>query len=482
MTDELFDDPDDEQSEPKELSESEERERRYEAEAATKLTNVGGLNEPLTKIDKHKILATVAGVVLLAVGGGVAWAKTRAAEPRSEREVIRRDSKPLPTPEWAKGASKAPVEPDEYDKVDPKDPAFTTPITAQPAKTQEEIEDTCPAEMTIDECVRREQARMTAEGDPKGKGPKYMGSTYAANPQTKAVKGADWEVEDLAPMGYFGGTKSTRQPSLTSVVPQPDVPMSLPSQGLQLPPNLKQALEHAAQGQSSDPDDVKEEFASRPGTLDSEDDERELAECELTAGTVIHVANLSAINTDVPAKSAVTACVTQTVYCGPDNQHVAVPPGSCFTASANARVSYGDERIQLCMEQLKRPPSRSKPNGSVTPVKCWAAADITGMIGWDGEVDNHWDKLIAGVALSTFLSLGTTSAAGSQEGFAPTIAQKAAGQAGQQLNQAGQRIVQRDLARKPTITRKMLQSGTVVVTENKPIQPWVARKARRRTW
>jgi len=134
------------------------------------------------------------------------------------------------------------------------------------------------------------------------------------------------------------------------------------------------------------------------------------------------------------------------------------------------------------MEQLRRPPSAGKPNGSVLPVKCWAAADITGMVGWAGEVDNHWDKLIAGVALSTFLSLGTTSVAGNQEGFAPTIAQRAASNAGTQMNQAGQKIVQRDLQRKPTITRAMLQSGTVVVTENKPMQPWKARKAKRRAW
>lgn len=513
MTTPWFDDDETEETKPEaELSEEEAREKRYQEEAAQKLTRDGGLADPqLDRPRRNLIVGVFLGAVFLLAGGAVLARNLATASTVSERDQLQqRVAKPGRVPDgWDTKVPAAAPPQDAYDAVDPKDPVFTTAVEAhRPAVecpnwySAERCENykrrmqgggsepgddgsDCPAEYSPAECVKFEEMKMRGEGDPQGRGAKYMGSNYAANTSkgSKSAPGSDWEDEGLAPMTYEFSGKS-QHPTLTASAPLGDAPMTVPAQpSLQLPPNLKQALEQAAQQHGDrDGDDVTEAFAARPGVLDSEDDERELAECELTAGTAIHVANLSAINTDVPAKSTVTAQVTQTVYCGADSQHVAIPAGSTFTASANARVSYGDERIQLCMEQLKRPPSRSKPNGSVTPVKCWAAADITGMVGWTGEVDNHWGQLVAGVALSTFLSLGTTSVAGNQEGFAPTIAQRAASNAGQQFNAAGQRIVQRDLQRKPTITRKMLQSGTVIVTENKPITPWVARKAKRRVW
>jgi type IV secretion system protein VirB10 len=256
----------------------------------------------------------------------------------------------------------------------------------------------------------------------------------------------------------------------------------------QIPQGLGEALAKAAQAQGGgeqDGDAIKANFAANSGgNLDSLETERDLGDCELVAGTPISAANIMALNTDVPAKAAIKIAITQTVYCGGQRQHIALPPGSEFTASANARVTYGDNRIQVCADQLRRPPSAGHPNGTLMPIKgCWVAAEIDGTPGWDADVDNHWGQLIAGVALSTVLSLGTSASTGSTEGFAPTIAQGAARQAGSQMNQAGQRIVQRDLMRKPTLTRDMLKHALVIVTTNQPLTPWVAEKVvRLRRW
>lgn len=487
MSDYTFDDEDDD--EKPEPSEEEARAARFAEDGDRKLTHGGGLDDEPPRLSKRLIVGTALTIVL-ALGGGVVWAaKTRGSSQVSERETLRRlDDKPMPVPEVFRNVQDAPQpepEPDdEYSKVDPNDPAFTTPITApQPEPTYDEM--TCPAEYTPSECVELEKRRLAGTPINKVERPRYGTSAAATHARYLANErpGSDYEDEGLAPMGYYGLQKPSGAAYATPSAPTPatDAVMTASTApGLQLPGNLAKALEQAAQQSDRDGDDVKERFAANAQTLDAEGMERELAECELTAGTVIHVANLTAINTDIPAKSSVTAQVTQAVYCGSDEQHVAIPQGSTFTASANSRVSYGDSRIQLCMEQLKRPPSRDKPRGSVLPVQCWAAADITGMIGWDGDVDNHWSQLITGITLSALLSTGTTATAGNQEGFAPTIAQRAASQAGMQFNQAGSRIVQRDLQRKPTIVRSMLQSGTVIVTQNQPVTPWRPRKARRR--
>jgi type IV secretory pathway VirB10-like protein len=242
-----------------------------------------------------------------------------------------------------------------------------------------------------------------------------------------------------------------------------------------------QKLLAAAQngGESSgDADDRKEQFQNRQGIETLGSDEDDLAECDLSAGTPIHGSVLVATNSDVPSGNTVTIQVSKTVYCGADHQYVAIPQGSTFTGEVNSRVGYGDERAQLCMKQLQRPPSAGHPTGSRKKFGCMIVADIQGAAGMQADVDNHWGQLIAGSLLSAVLSIGATVPAGNQTGFAPTVAQNAARGAGTSINQAGQRIVNRELQRKPTLTTEMLENVNVMFTENMELEPWLPRRRR----
>lgn len=244
----------------------------------------------------------------------------------------------------------------------------------------------------------------------------------------------------------------------------------------------------AAQGGGVDIEDRKESFASQRDGIETLDgDEEDVGPCELGAGDPIRGSLLVAINSDVPAQNTVRLQVTQNVYCGGDRQHLAIPQGSTLVGSFNARVGYGDERIQLCFKELKRPASSGHPNGTRKNIGCAVGADIVGAIGIPADVDNHWDKVIGGSLLSALLGMAPSAAAGNQAGFAPTIAQNAAQQAGQTMNQAGQRVVQRELQRKPTLKTEMLEGAVVIFTSNIPLEPWVPRKLarpkqRRITW
>jgi len=429
------------------------------------------------------------------VGGGIAYSATRAKATGAPRTVERRESRAYEAPAHlrnlgmsAEAPAPRPTEPcngtvgDDGVCYPPDDqlPKAVLTAAAQPLPA-----DPCPG-CTPAQAIALEQARMKAAGDPDGRGKAYMGQ-HAANTGSSSGGARGRRDEEsqgdatLAPIGISIGTAKTAQESTTVGATSGSVGLGMPMMpltppgGMQLPPGLKDAIE-AAQGGQGDPDKTKEDFAAKSLQLDSENVPRELGECELTAGDVIHVANLTAINTDVPARATITASVTETVYCGADRQHVAIPAGARFTASANSRVAYGDDRIQVCMDQLRFPPSVDMPNGSIVATDCWAAADVSGMIGWTGEVDNDWPQLLGGIALSTLFSLGTSASAGNQEGWAPTVGQRAAAQAGGQLNAAGQRVTQRELQRKPTIVREALQSGAVIVTRNQPLRPWVGRK------
>jgi type IV secretion system protein VirB10 len=130
------------------------------------------------------------------------------------------------------------------------------------------------------------------------------------------------------------------------------------------------------------------------------------------------------------------------------------------------------------MKQLERPASATSKNGSRKQLGCFVVADIQGAAGIEADVDNHWGAVIGGSLLSAVLSIGASSSMGNQEGFAPTIAQNAAHGAGTSINQAGQRIVSRELMRKPTLTTKILEGVTVMFTKNLQLEPWRPRSSK----
>lgn len=507
MIDEAWPDDDEEtppvtDAESQALADERAREAKY---GAPKLTKGGDLQDE--NFPRIKSGAVLAAKILLCMGalaivGSVVYAKNKPKPPAAERDVMR-IGKPAEMPSEIVGledAAKrqaaidaAKKQADEYDKIDPTAPDFTTAVrTVGPDASEDEIIENCPAGYSLESCKRMAKRGTLGVAAPIAKADSATRSKYLAQYGDEKSRGEEPGDESYTehappPMSVDWGKRqgSAQAPSGTPAFSMPSMAGAHP----QLPPGIGEALAKAVGRQGSaadhgDGDDIKEAFAARTGSLDSKTEERDLGECELTAGTPISAANIMALNTDVPGAASIKVAITQTVYCGGGRQHIAFPAGSEFTATANARVTYGDNRIQVCMNQLRRPPSAGHPNGTVLPIAgCWVAAEMDGTPGWAADVDNHWSQIVAGVALSTVLSLGTTAAAGSQEGFAPTIAQGAARQAGTQMNQAGQKIVQRDLMRKPTLTRDMLQHALVIVTQNQPLVPWVAEKTKRlRRW
>ena len=87
------------------------------------------------------------------------------------------------------------------------------------------------------------------------------------------------------------------------------------------------------------------------------------------------------------------------VYDTVTGQHLLIPQGARLLASYDSMVAWGQERVLLCWSRI------IFPNGSSINLQCMPAADLKGQAGLTDEVDNHWDRLIAAVGLSTVLSL-----------------------------------------------------------------------------
>ena len=98
--------------------------------------------------------------------------------------------------------------------------------------------------------------------------------------------------------------------------------------------------------------------------------------------------------------------------------------------------------------------------------------DLAGYAGFADEVDNHWWRIITGVALGTLLSATAQRSQGDVTGYNPTVPQLWASNAGGAVNQAGQQITQKNLAIQPTITVRPGFSVNVLVTKD-IVQPYV---------
>jgi type IV secretion system protein VirB10 len=189
-----------------------------------------------------------------------------------------------------------------------------------------------------------------------------------------------------------------------------------------------------------------------------------LSPYEVKATTIIPATLITGINSDLPGP--IIAQVREQVFDTVTGQHLLIPQGARLLASYDSMVAWGQERVLMCWNRI------IFPNGSSINLQCMPAADLKGQAGLTDEVDNHWDRLLAAVGLSTVLSLGAQAAAGDPSGYQPNLAQSAARNAAGQINSAGQAVVQRQINIQPTITVRPGFGVNVLVTKDMVLEPY----------
>jgi type IV secretion system protein TrbI len=179
----------------------------------------------------------------------------------------------------------------------------------------------------------------------------------------------------------------------------------------------------------------------------------------MRAGWVIPCALQGTINSDLPGM--VFARVTENVYDSVTGTHLLVPQGATVSGPANSAVAYGQERAQFCWTLLER------DDGVSIDLGCSPAYDRSGSAGIEGEVNNHYGKLITGVVLSAMLGAVTQTVAGDMQNYRPSVTQGFALGAANEFGSAGQQITRRNLNIQPTLTAKA--ASEVVVLLEKPV-------------
>jgi type IV secretory pathway VirB10-like protein len=182
---------------------------------------------------------------------------------------------------------------------------------------------------------------------------------------------------------------------------------------------------------------------------------------EILAGTSIAASLITGLNSDLPGE--VTAQVTENVYDTVTGQILLIPQGSKLIGSYDSVVAFGQSRALLVWQRI------IMPDGSSIQIDNLPATDTAGYAGLSDTVDYHTWTLLKGIALSTLLGVGTATTFGSsQSNLVQAIEQSTE----ESTNQAGQRVVEKDLNIQPTITVRPGWPLNVIVSKDLILRPY----------
>jgi len=189
--------------------------------------------------------------------------------------------------------------------------------------------------------------------------------------------------------------------------------------------------------------------------------ERPASPHQLMAGTVIAASLISGLNSDLPG--FVIAQVTEHVYDSVSGRTLLIPQGSRLIGRYDNVVAFGQDRALVVWQRLIR------PDGSSVLIDNLPATDTSGYAGLADSIDLHTFKLLQGVALATVLGVGTELALGASDNGLVKALQQAAQTAG---NRAGQRLIERQLDVRPTLTVRPGWPLRVIVHKDIVLAPY----------
>jgi type IV secretory pathway VirB10-like protein len=185
---------------------------------------------------------------------------------------------------------------------------------------------------------------------------------------------------------------------------------------------------------------------------------------QVMAGTIIPAALVTGINSDLPGQ--VIANVSEAVYDTATGRHLLIPQGSRLIGRYDSQVAFGQRRVLLVWTRLILPDTSSVALDRLPGI------DPAGYAGLEDGVDWHWDRILAGAALSTLLGIGAELAAPESrtDGSRVVIAGRESAQ--ETVNQVGQEITKRNMSIQSTLTIRPGFPMRVMVSKDLVLRPY----------
>ena len=185
---------------------------------------------------------------------------------------------------------------------------------------------------------------------------------------------------------------------------------------------------------------------------------------QVMAGTIIAAALVTGIKSDLPGD--VIATVTEPVYDSATGEHVLIPQGSRLLGRYNSQVSYGQSRVQVVWQRLILPDTSSFQLDNLV------GSDTAGYAGLEDGVDWHWDRIVAGAAMTSLLGIGAELAAPENRTDGDRIIIAGRDSLQDTVNQVGQEVTRRNLDIQPTLTQRPGLPLRVIVSRDLALRPY----------
>jgi len=179
---------------------------------------------------------------------------------------------------------------------------------------------------------------------------------------------------------------------------------------------------------------------------------------QVMAGTLIPASLVTGVNSDLPG--SIVAQVTQPVFDTVTGEYLLIPQGSRMLGRYQSEVSFGQDRALVVWDRL------IFPDGSSIQIS-EPGTDAQGFAGLSDRTDHHWGRVFVAAGLATILGIGAELGSDSDDEIASAIRDGA----GRSVNQAGQRVVDRNLNIQPTITVRPGWPVRVIVTRDLVLRP-----------
>ncbi|MGA7538392.1 MAG: TrbI/VirB10 family protein, partial [Steroidobacteraceae bacterium] len=143
-----------------------------------------------------------------------------------------------------------------------------------------------------------------------------------------------------------------------------------------------------------------------------------------------------------------------------------IPQGARLLGVYDSQVGYGQSRVLHVWTRL------ILPNGSSIVLDRLPGTDTEGHAGLQDQVDWHWNRLVAGAAVSTLLGAAAELAVPSQVGASQSVVYASIEGLQNSMNQVGQEITRRNLNIQPTITIRPGFPVRVIVKKDLVLRPY----------
>lgn len=184
---------------------------------------------------------------------------------------------------------------------------------------------------------------------------------------------------------------------------------------------------------------------------------------QVMVGTVIAAALETGIKSDLSGD--VIGTVMEPVYDTATGRYLLIPQGSRIFGQYNSQVAYGQSRVQVVWNRIMLPDTSSLTLDNL------AGTDPAGYDGLQDGVDWHWDRIVAGVALTMLLGVGAELAAPeNRNGDRVIIAGRDSLQ--DSVNQAGQELIRRNLNIQPTLIERPGLPVRIIVNRDLVLRPY----------